>query len=517
MEKFCRDNFSTILEIDGLLLKLLLDNFDANHDLIDDIINNDLETEFKNYIYIQSNIEIKRSSNIGKTPKELFDEAGYILYDECKSEEDIQTFKKYYMEGERLCTFRGERLNKFRIFFAVKKDVDSIKRRDFMEPDRQDKYGTSVLSIQFMKDGTNTLSIKNRYNHSVLNPDSTFSNNLDNIIPGLTNSFEEHYGIVQSYKQDSFKIPGYVKANDNKYYKYNYHIKNVYYCPNNIIIDNLEVKKYEKERYIILDYFILDLKEKTIKLYDDINDSFKDSIESINKVLVTKTEYGKQINITPKTGEIIKIELDNQNRIITYENNNVEHIKDGFLKYNDTLKEFSVKNLILIEDDFLRNNNTIVDFYAPNLEEIGSDFLYYNSSLESFEAQNLQQIGSCFLPNDEELIQFYAPNLKKIGNDFLRYNEKLMYFYAQNIESVGNSFLHWNKTLKSLYLPNLKSIGDYFLYKNEILISLYAPNLVHYKYGFLTHNENIKKRYMLHYLYILKKLLLDNKIKVKKI
>ena len=33
-------------------------------------------------------------------------------------------------------------------------------------------------------------------------------------------------------------IPGYTVAEDGKYYKYNYEINNIYYCPDNIIIDN---------------------------------------------------------------------------------------------------------------------------------------------------------------------------------------------------------------------------------------------------------------------------------------
>lgn len=73
-----------------------------------------------------------------------------------------------------MCTFQGDRLNRCRVFFAVKKDVDSIKREDFKNPEREDLYGTSVISIQFTKDGSNTLSIKNRYNHRVINPDATF-------------------------------------------------------------------------------------------------------------------------------------------------------------------------------------------------------------------------------------------------------------------------------------------------------------------------------------------------------
>lgn len=106
-------------------------------------------------------------------------------------------------------------------FFAVKKDVSNIKREDYKEPKREDKYGTSVISIQFTRDMANMLSIKNRYNHTVSNPDVTFSNNLDNIIPGLTASFENTYGLKQKNNGNSLEIPQYVLASDGKYYKYN--------------------------------------------------------------------------------------------------------------------------------------------------------------------------------------------------------------------------------------------------------------------------------------------------------
>ena len=75
-----------------------------------------------------------------KTPSELLREAGYILY-ECKSEEDMTKFKKYYAPGEELCSFWLNRLESSFVFFAVKENVDDIKREDFKNPKRQDLYG----------------------------------------------------------------------------------------------------------------------------------------------------------------------------------------------------------------------------------------------------------------------------------------------------------------------------------------------------------------------------------------
>ena len=339
MSHLCRKLFSTILEQDGVLSKLMLDNFNTSHDLYDDIVFNDLISEFKTFIYNKF-YKIRRDiKDETKTPKELLNIAGYDLV-ECTKESEIQYFKKYYAKGEELCTFDGNRLNKCRVFFAIKKNVDEIKRENFKNPDRQDEYGTSVISIQFTKDKTNTLSIKNRYNHRVNNPDATFSNNLDNIIEGLTYSFEKYYGIKQAYINNDFEIPNYVIANNGKYYKYNHEINNIYYCPNNIVIDNFEVKKYEKEKYIILDYFILDLVNKKIMLYDKTDeDSFVETITNIEKIEIINIDKGKIIKIKTKDDNDIEIELDKLNRITKYTNNKITKINDWFLYKNKTLIE----------------------------------------------------------------------------------------------------------------------------------------------------------------------------------
>ena len=317
MMHLCRELFSTILETEGLLSKIMLDTFAPNRLLFDDIKENKKTEAFKNYIYKLSNLSDKEIVKTNKTPEELLDEAGYYLY-ECKTEKDIQYFKKYYETKEELCTFNGGRLDYCHVFFAVKKDVDKIKRKDFKNPKRDDEYGTSVISIQFTK-VNNTLSIKNRYNHIVSNPDATFSNNLENIIEGLTESFEKKYNLsINQNTSKDFELKNYVKANDGKYYKYNYEKNNIYYCPNNIIIDNFEVKQLEKEKYVLLDYFILDLVNKKIYLYDkDIEDSFVDGLNNIQKTNINKllNSEEKEIELTFKEGNKAIIKIDKAGRI----------------------------------------------------------------------------------------------------------------------------------------------------------------------------------------------------------
>lgn len=109
MAHFCRDNFASILEVPGLLSSIFLENFHDSHILYDDIVSEQKETAFKNYIYKLANIQTRKKVVIAKTPEELMNEAGYILR-ECYTEEDIQAYKKYYAPGEALCTFKGEGL-----------------------------------------------------------------------------------------------------------------------------------------------------------------------------------------------------------------------------------------------------------------------------------------------------------------------------------------------------------------------------------------------------------------------
>ena len=195
LAKICRKLFPTILEHPGVLPDILEKTFAHSKSLGQDIIEQDVLGNFQ--MLILSKVPKLANEiydvNTDKTATQLFDEAGYILYPECKTEADIQKFRKYYYrygkktpvyvegkepadyEDEEICTFEGGRLDECRVWFAVKKNIKDIKRENFKYPKRQDEYGTSVISIQFTKGKYSELSIKNRYNHKVNNPDATFS------------------------------------------------------------------------------------------------------------------------------------------------------------------------------------------------------------------------------------------------------------------------------------------------------------------------------------------------------
>ncbi len=108
----CRSMFPVILEQEGALLEILEKKFSYNcRTLYESITKNGLETDLKELIY--SEFDKKRENpreeaKESRTPYEILDEAGYTLY-ECKTEEEIQAFRKYYAPNEVLCTIRNGR------------------------------------------------------------------------------------------------------------------------------------------------------------------------------------------------------------------------------------------------------------------------------------------------------------------------------------------------------------------------------------------------------------------------
>ncbi|NLD79119.1 MAG: hypothetical protein GX641_02150 [Mollicutes bacterium] len=495
MMHMCRSFFPTLLEIPGLLSKIMLDNFYPNKFLYEDIDISGNTGKFKNYIYKVSELIIKKPDleTDVKKPEELLLDVGYSLY-KCETEEDIQSFRKYYKKNEELCTFSTNRLNNCFVFFAVKKNVDEIKRKE--KPERQDEYGTSVISVQFSKDKSRTLSIKNRYNHNVSNPDATFSNNLDNIVEGLTDSFKKHYGMKQAHLSE-FEMFGYVKADDGKYYKYNCEINNIYYCTSNIIIDNFKVlkeKSAEKERYMLIDYFLIDLKEKKIMLYDKkIQDSFIESCKEILKIEVLNIEEGKKIKITNKNKEGIFITVNKYNQITEYVNKNVKEIKDNFLRGNKVLKNIELPQVQTIGNNFLCYNEVLEKIELPQIQTIGNNFLRCNEVLEKIELPQAQTIGDFFLESNKVLEKIELPQVQTIGNNFLCYNEVLEKIELPQAQTIGDIFLCYNKVLEKIELPQVQTIGSSFLCYNNVFEKIELPQVQTIGINFLRCNEVLEK------------------------
>ncbi len=449
MLHLCKKLFPNILDQDGMLLSILVSHFFPSRVLAREIIENDMEDDFRELI--NSFAGLKKEKKVSfQSPYELLKTKGYTLY-ECKSEEDIQSFIKYYRDDERLCTFNGGRLDNCYVFFAVKDSVNEIKRETFTNPRRQDEYGTSVISIQFSKGKTNYVSIKNRYNTTIRNPDATFSCNLDNIVEGLTDSFEKAYGyhIYSNDKNASINFLTYelkyIKGSDNRFYRFNTIINDIYYCDSNIIIDNGNiVDTYYKnpERYILMDYFILDLKEKRFFCYDKyIKDGFINSINNIGKIKkisVIKENNNRRIIIDYENDCCINIVINANNTIIEYENNYIKEIDDNFFKESDGLKKITLNNVRRIGKCFLESNMCLENITLNNVCEIGDLFLFNNRNLKKINFSNLEILGNNALGCNKNINEIYLPNIKKYGVGYSNIYKLLQINYKSenNIVSI---------------------------------------------------------------------------------
>lgn len=518
--KLCRECFSSIMEYPGMLAEIITSRFDETDSLYEDVLPN--KDMFRSYILndFYEKVNIKKGIKTHKTPTELMDEAGYILYPECKTEDDIQSFFKYYAYGEELCTFLGGRLNTCRVWFAVKKDVDKIKREDFKNPQREDLYGTSVISIQFTKTKDSILSIKNRYNHRVANPDATFGNNLDNIAPGLTDAFMREYNMnVDRTLNKDFFIDGYVTANNGKNYKKSLTVRDNIYCENNNIINSLNgnVDTFDKAKYLLLDNFLFCFHSKKVVSmeYKDIKDQFVESIGEIKDLKVSYDENkNKVVEITPKNGEKVYVVANKKNEIIKYSNKNVKEIGDNFMQYSKHLKELDMPNVENIGVYCLSRNEDLTNINVPKLTKVGGQFLMRNKELTEVDLPSLVEVGNDFLCDSEKISKINLPNLTWVGDRFLQHNNAVENLDLPKAKILGNNFMQYNNSIKELNLPkveiilsscltdnlnlccanlpNVVSVGDFFLELNRDLQKLNCPNLKSVGRQFMPFNKNIK-------------------------
>ena len=548
---FCKRAFPTILEQEGVLLKILEANFATNSNtLFYDIIKYKRESTFINFIYgIFKQMEAKEDKpkiDTNKTPEELLKEAGYTLY-KCTTEKQIQSFKKYYAPTEELCTFWGNRLKRCVVFFAVRKDAKRIRRKNFKTPKREDRYSTSVLSIQFTRDAPCVVSIKSRYNSGVPNPDATFGNDLDRIVPGLTKSFAQHLekkeGLsldslsIENFQDlydsfvDSFKRINYKVASDGKFYKYNKEINGIYYCPGNIIIKDGEIIHLEPEKQELLDYFILDKEKKTLTVFDsNLKDSFTDSFENIDKIEIYKDKKTgiRTITIYQKQKEKpIIIKTDKSNQIVEYTNEYLTEVGDDFLVYNNTLVKMETPNGLIIGEEFFEEHK---ELFPYNLEING---IYYgpgnkiidHGKVIQLDPEKQELLDYFILDKENKTLTVFDPNLKdsfvddfenidKIQTDLdektgyktitiyqkqrekpiiikTNRNNQIVEYTNENLTEVGDDFLSYNKKLKRIWTPNIIEVGDNCLKNNEDLETVYFPFLKRTGNDFIYTNKKI--------------------------
>jgi len=222
-----------------------------------------------NHAYIQAVLEERYKDSLSherapaQDPYELARSVGYELTGPFQSaSEFVLLDKQDFRQGERLCTFNDPagRLKDYNILWirsaeaadtlpadqltvdklsdAWKKYLKTIGRYDQitktydlsgLRPTRDDPYGTSSMSVQVSRKGTH-VSIKNRYNHTVANPDNTLDSDLDNVVYGLKHAVYNCIGRDDLMDEvDVVLAEGYIADNQGGIHHYNYEEENTYY------------------------------------------------------------------------------------------------------------------------------------------------------------------------------------------------------------------------------------------------------------------------------------------------
>ena len=307
--------------------------------------------------------------------------------------------------GELLCTVYQNldsglrRFDDYYIIHAVKKEVlgddklpeDQWHIKPSSSPQREDAYGKSVISIQIDKNG-GFISIKNRYNHTVVDPDNTFFSNPDNIIPGLSNSLMAHFKV--KFAATNTPLPLNFRMVNDRVVRYNFERDNVYFG-SDYYFSGSDITKLVNDYEHMMDFFILDARTGVVR-YPGL-DKFgyqKETLSLLNSLF----EHKK-----------IKIQTNKNQKIIFADGIQVMTVENG------QIVELNLQNITELGDDVLSGNKALRKLTAPKLKKTGKDFLTCNESLTELDLPELVSMGSYSLQNLRSLKSIKLPKAKEIG------------------------------------------------------------------------------------------------------
>lgn len=441
-----------------------------------------------------------------KTPLELLHDAGYDAF-VVTTEKQKNSIKKYYRPGEELCTFGDPMRHKnYYMIHAVKRDADKIKPSD--NPERQDEYGTSVISIQIAKTG-GFISIKNRYNHTVNNPDATFNNNPDNIIYGLSNSLKKYFNV--DFNTTENPLPDNYRIVNDQFVYYNYEIENTYFGQDYYFSGSM-ITKLNTSYEVMLDYFILDTRtgeiQKVVGGQVSTHQILQDLLKNKKISIRTNPNNKHERMIFANDVHVLSVE---KGTITELNLSDIKHIDNGFLFYNQNLRRLYAPKLESVGNSFLCANKGLSELDLPALQEVDYNFLGCNQNISKFNAPHLEKTASRFLRNNTELKELDLPSLKILGEHSLELNTKLSRFYVPKVEKIGSVVLLNNLSLKELDLPLVKEIEGAFMRDNQVLKHFSAPKLKKIDNYFLLSNLDLTELYLPSLQEVGQKFLPDNK------
>ena len=375
-------------------------------------------------------------------PIELLDKAGYDAYI-ADTLEKQNAIEKYFAPTEKLCTFDDpDRFRKYYIINAVRKDIDKIKRQDFKKPQREDEYGTSVLSIQVLKTG-GFISIKNRYNHTVENPDNTLNSNPDNIIMGLSDAIRHHFNV--NFSASMVRLPNGYYLIQNKIIKSNSEFENIIFGADFYVKDGHIIELDKNSQLMLGNGFVYDAKSKKILDYVSLAtnvsrlmvdaDFLKDK-----KVKVIKNHDGSRSLLAD--GDIFFTVQDGIMNYINPKGSNVVSLR--YFRLRGDYDFSDVKELDLHNADFSSANSLILPKAATKIDLRGLVFPPATVDFSNIKKldlcdADLTNITKVIFPRNAESIECLNGGLPENAPDIDFSGAKnLMLYSIPNIDKIKN-------------------------------------------------------------------------------
>ncbi len=511
--KFCRANFPTILgNQPGKLLELLKAHLEPTKTFMEDL------RDEEQFIAFINSFADKKERDIIKTDKsavEICADHGYKLH-VCRSVEDVLAHKKQYHPNDMLCTYNdveGRFRNKH-ILFLEKIDFDDIHREDYIDhPSKHDAFGLSLLCVQIDR-SSGECAIITHWNHTIErsnehNPNCTLNNNLDNIDPRLQYALERDYGIIISNNPYlGYGVASHYHIFNDKLYRFNFEVDNVYYCANNNIINNTtqNIKNYNKQQFIVIDKYVFDKSAKTVRKFNPkvmdatVEDGFTRSFGEIKSITEEVTKQGRNVIVTNKDGKKTILGLNKNDELVLFQNPNIRIASDNgiFLEGSEAGRDFyqvydcdayyiisnnqdfkviadfwgglvCSDNVIIDESGefkqydknrFIQIGELLLDKKNKKILHMHPDLTHMNSSAESFEKSlgNINSIEEKQTPDGREIIINSDEGRVVLGLN--KYNELISYYnpFVTHLEYAALSF--YGMRLSKFDCPNLKIMDD---------------------------------------------------------
>ena len=362
----------------------------------------------------------------------LLKRAGYDAF-YADTLEKQNSIRPYFKEDEELCTFiDASRYKNYHIMHCIRTDALKLDRDNYIGiEERDDAYGTSVISIQILKTG-GFIKITNRYNHTVPSCDNTFNSNPDNIIAGLSQALQHHFDVT--FSAGKVDVPNGFVYQNGCLYSYQYEMNNCYIGRDFYLKDGV-ITPLDKNTQMMLDTFVIDLQNKKI----------------LNPSMVSTPLYDVLLDETQ--GNVWQIEKREKRHVLFVDKREVTSFENGFLK---TLFLRRTDNV----SKFLSQHKTIEEVHGYSLLSLGEKSLSYCPNLRYVHLPRCEEIGKKCFENISATVE--APLLKKQGICFMA--------------GVGID-MNKNQLISQGVMPT--QLYD-FLRKNMHFVSnLYVSDLVH--------------------------------------